>query len=102
MFVFKFEKIKNLKKNLINIEIMKLNEINTQIKLNNQNLIELENQKKYLIEKFDSQIKINIDFNILKYIADSILSLDVNIKSLQKIIEELRNKKIAQIETIKN
>ncbi|AHF98115.1 FliJ protein [Desulfurella multipotens] len=102
MFIFKLEKVKNLKENLMNIEIMKLHEINNQIKSKNQYLSELESQKKCLIEKFDLHIKTNVDFNILKYIADSILSLDLEIRSTKKIIEELQNKKIAQIETIKN
>jgi flagellar export protein FliJ len=102
MFVFKFEKIKNLKKNLMNIEIIKLGEINTQIKQKMQRISELTNQIKIFYKRFDDQIKTHVDFNILKYISEEILACELEIQSTQKTIEELEARKKAQIETIKN
>lgn len=70
MFIFQFEKIKNLKENLMNIEILRLNQINNQIKQNTQKLSDLNDQIKVLQKRFDNQIQIKLDFNILTYIAE--------------------------------
>ncbi len=102
MFIFQFEKIKNLKENLMNIEILKLNQINNQIKQNTQILSDLNDQIKALQKRFDNQIQINLDFSILKYIAECILALELKIKNIQKIIENLKVEKNKQIEIIKN
>lgn len=102
MFVFKLEKIKNLKENLMNIEIIKLNDINNQMKQKTFHIEELNKQIKSLYKRFDEHIKANIDFSILKYIADGVLILEYEIKSTQKDLEELKRKKELQIETIKN
>ncbi len=102
MFIFQFEKIKNLKENLMNIEILRLNQINNQIKQNTQKLSDLNDQIKVLQKRFDNQIQINLDFNILTYIAECIMALEFEIKNIQKIIENLKVEKIKQIEIIKN
>ncbi|OSS41625.1 hypothetical protein DESAMIL20_1178 [Desulfurella amilsii] len=102
MFAFKFEKIKNLKENLINIKIIKLSEINNQIKQKMQRISELKNQIKIFYKRFDDQIKTHVDFSILKYLSEEILACELEIKSIQKTIEELEVKKKIQIEVIKN
>ncbi len=102
MFIFQFEKIKNLKENLMNIEILRLNQINNQIKQNTQKLSDLNDQIKVLQKRFDNQIQIKLDFNILTYIAECIMALEFEIKNIQKIIENLRVEKNKQIEIIKN
>ncbi|MGC9258009.1 flagellar FliJ family protein [Desulfurella sp.] len=102
MFAFKLEKIKNLKENLMNIEIIKLNNINNQIKQKTLLISELNNQIKSLYKRFDDHIKTNIDFNVLKYIADGVLALEYEIKTTQKDLEELKAKKESQIKIIKN
>ncbi len=102
MFIFQFEKIKNLKENLMNIEILRLNQINNQIKQNTQKLSDLNDQIKVLQKRFDNQIQIKLDFNILTYIAECIMALEFEIKNIQKIIENLKVEKNKQIEIIKN
>jgi len=102
MFIFQFEKIKNLKENLMNIEILKLNQINDQIKQNTQKLNDLNEQIKTLQKRFDDQIQTNVDFNILTYIAQCTLALELEIKNTQKKIENLKLEKNKQIEIIKN
>ncbi|MGE4546245.1 MAG: flagellar FliJ family protein [Desulfurella sp.] len=86
----------------MNIEIIKLGEINTQIKQKMQRISELTNQIKIFYKRFDDQIKTHVDFNILKYISEEILACELEIQSTQKTIEELEARKKAQIETIKN
>jgi flagellar export protein FliJ len=102
MFVFKFEKIKNLKENLINIEIIKLSKINNQIKQKAQRISELKDQIKIFYKRFDDHIKTHVDFRILKYLSEEILACELEIQSTQKTIEDLEAKKKAQIEIIKN
>uniref|UniRef100_A0A832ERK6 Flagellar FliJ protein n=1 Tax=Desulfurella acetivorans TaxID=33002 RepID=A0A832ERK6_DESAE len=102
MFVFKFEKIKNIKENIINIEIIKLSEINNQIKQKTLRISELKDQIKIFYKRFDDQIKTQVDFSILKYLSEEILACELEIQSTQKTIEELEAKKKAQIEIIKN
>lgn len=101
MFVFKFEKIKLLKNNLMNMEILKLENTNQKIKEKINEINDLYTQISQLFKKFDNSIDKKTDFTVLKFLIDNIDLLRSEIKTKQIELETLKQQKDMILTVIK-
>lgn len=102
MFVFKFEKLLNLKENMIKKCLLEIAEIDLMIRKHKKTKYILEEENENRKNTYNGIIKENPQKNILTFIAENIEKTQNNIYKLDTDIEMLKKEKADKIQEVKN
>ncbi len=101
MFVFKFEKLLNLKENMIKKCLLEIAEIDLMMRKHKKIKYILEEENESRKNTYNSIIKENPQKNILTFMAENIEKTQNNIYKLDADIEMLKKERADKIQEVK-